>query len=240
MQRIKRTEVDGVIARNFSFLIKDSRAGIAFVLLFISWLAICMTVIGTTSFQSTYGHHTLLINQVTDVSISSYLSGLDFGLIVFVAFLIFVYSIGVLVLAKGGNKGTKPFTEAAKRYPSLLVSSIFFFFIVFILMFALFIPSVFAFVKMIFYPQESLLKKRNPVAALHASYDFTSGKFWSVFGLVAGIMLISLAFSIIITFVAHVSLGAFIVLDSLLWAFITVFFVGAMTEYFLEEQKNVR
>lgn len=238
MQKIRKTEIDQVIRDNFSFIVHDWRAGIAFLLLFMVFLAMSLTVSSSINWQNSVLSHSMLINQMMSVSTPQSLSRLDIGVIFIISFLIIIYAVELLVLTK--DKKSTPFIDSFKNYPAFLLDSIIFVILIFIFMFALVIPSIFLFVKMIFYPQELLIKRRNPIAALSASYEFTDGKFWSVFGLIAGIALIAAAFSILFALIAPYSIVAVEILDSLLSAFILVFLIGALTDYFITEQRNVR
>ena len=238
MQTIRRTEIDGVIRDNFSFIIKDWRAGIAFLLIFMASLSVSLIIYSNVSWQNGFFGNSFLMNQITSISIAQPISKLDAFIIFLVSFLISIYAIELLVLTK--QRKSMPFIDSFKNYPAFLFSSVILMIVLFFFMFALVIPSIFLFVKMAFYPQELLIKKRNPISALSASYEFTTGKFWSVFGLIMGIMLVAFAFSVIISIIGFYSILASIILNSLLCGFIAVFFIGSMTDYFVSEQKHIR
>lgn len=155
----------------------------------------------------------------------------------------------IVIYSQGDRMGIKKaLVVAAKKYFGFLVASILLLIFVILGLVALIIPGIYIAIKLLFTQQEVVINRLKPMDALKRSWEMTDGRFWEIFGFLLVVLIISM---VIYFFVLAVSLMSYLipqaaiatavsdVVLSLVSAFISVFSLCAITQFFMDSQKRV-
>ena len=196
--------------------------------------------------------YTLISIQIPNVALNgAFVSNLAYTLAVSIVIgLISLYltCLIIVIYSQGNRTGIKKAAiVAARKYLGFLVASILLFVFVMLGLVALIIPGIYIAVKLLFTQQEVVINRLKPMDALKSSWEMTDGRFWEIFGFLLVVLIISVliyffvwAISLIAYLIPQATIGAAVsdVMLSLVSAFLSVFSLCAITQFFIDSQKR--
>ncbi len=177
-----KVDFGDVLKNSFYFLIKDDTILILALIYTVIGLIVGFFGVGTINLASTAMNiPTYTVAAFGAVSILLALLGLYFSAVIFLR-------------VNKGLKGDKLYKKALSRYPALIGTSILSGIVVVLGLIALVVPGIFLAIKLSVAGPASVLDDKNPIEAMKASWDATTGSWWEIF---AVFLVISVIVSII-------------------------------------------